>query len=69
MEDLYSKLIEAYSDKNLNRITGKLIELYKSGMQEHLFELEYLYFVNLSGNDIPESQLRILNEKEVVIIY
>jgi hypothetical protein len=27
---LYNEIIEAYSDKNLNRITGKLIELYKN---------------------------------------
>lgn len=27
---LYNQLIEAYSDKNLNRITGKLIELYQN---------------------------------------
>jgi Leucine-rich repeat (LRR) protein len=30
MKDLYLKLKEAYSDKNLNRITAKIIELYKS---------------------------------------
>jgi Leucine-rich repeat (LRR) protein len=30
MEDLYEELLEAYSDKNLNRITGKLIDLYKN---------------------------------------
>lgn len=30
MNDLYQVLIEAYSDKNLNRITGKLIDLYKN---------------------------------------
>ncbi len=29
-EELYNKLEEAYSDENLNRITGKLLELYKS---------------------------------------
>jgi len=29
-KDLYIKLKEAYSDKNLNEITGKLIELYKA---------------------------------------
>ena len=29
-KELYNKLIEAYSDRNLNRITGKLIELYKN---------------------------------------
>lgn len=30
MEKLYKDLLEAYSDVNLNRITGKLIELYKN---------------------------------------
>lgn len=30
LKELYSKLKEAYSDENLNIITGKLIELYKS---------------------------------------
>jgi len=29
-KELYTKLKEAYLDENLNRITGKLIELYKS---------------------------------------
>ena len=29
MEKLYRALMEAYSDENLNRITGKLIDLYK----------------------------------------
>ncbi len=29
-EELYSKLKVAYSDENLNRVTGKLIELYKN---------------------------------------
>lgn len=29
-KDLYKKLKKAYSDENLNEITGKLIELYKS---------------------------------------
>ncbi len=29
-KDLYIKLKEAYSDENLNEITGKLIELYKA---------------------------------------
>lgn len=29
-KELYNKLKEAYSDKNLNQITAKLIELYKS---------------------------------------
>jgi hypothetical protein len=28
--ELYTKLKDAYSDKNLNHITGKLIDLYKS---------------------------------------
>ncbi len=30
MEKLYSELFEAWSDENLNRITGKLIDLYKN---------------------------------------
>jgi len=30
MKDLYIKLKEAYSDKNLNRITANIIELYKT---------------------------------------
>jgi Leucine-rich repeat (LRR) protein len=30
MENLYNTLLEAYSDENLNRITGKLIDLYKN---------------------------------------
>jgi Leucine-rich repeat (LRR) protein len=30
MNELYQELLEAYSDKNLNRITGKLIDLYKN---------------------------------------
>ncbi len=30
MEKLFNKLLEAYSDENLNRITGKLIDLYKN---------------------------------------
>lgn len=30
MENLYYKLLDAYSDENLNRITGKLIDLYKN---------------------------------------
>jgi Leucine-rich repeat (LRR) protein len=30
MEKLYNDLLNAYSDKNLNRITGKLIDLYKN---------------------------------------
>lgn len=30
IDKLYKDLMEAYSDKNLNRITGKLIELYKN---------------------------------------
>jgi len=30
MNELYHKLIEAYSEQNLNRITGKLIELYRN---------------------------------------
>ncbi|MBN2892054.1 MAG: leucine-rich repeat protein [Bacteroidales bacterium] len=30
MQDLYTKLKEAYSEQNLNRITGKLINLQKS---------------------------------------
>ncbi|GBE26603.1 internalin-A precursor [bacterium BMS3Bbin03] len=30
LKELYNKLNEEYSDENLNRITGKLIELYKS---------------------------------------
>ena len=30
IKELYNELKEAYSDKNLNAITGKLIELYKS---------------------------------------
>jgi len=30
MEELYQRLKQAYSDKNLNRITGKLIALYRS---------------------------------------
>ena len=29
-EELYKKLKEAYSDQNLNQITGKLIDLYKA---------------------------------------
>ena len=29
-KELYKKLKEAYSDKNLNQITGKLIDLYKT---------------------------------------
>jgi hypothetical protein len=36
IKDQYSRLIEAYSDKNLNRITGKLIDLYRSGRHEQL---------------------------------
>jgi len=30
MEDIYQELMTAYSDENLNRITGKLIDLYKN---------------------------------------
>lgn len=30
MEKLYNELLKAYSDENLNRITGKLIDLYKN---------------------------------------
>jgi len=30
MNELYKQLLEAYSEKNLNRITGKLIELYQN---------------------------------------
>ncbi len=30
MKDLYKELLDAYSDENLNRITGKLIDLYKN---------------------------------------
>ncbi len=30
MEKLYNDLLNAYSDKNLNRITGKLIDLYRN---------------------------------------
>ena len=30
MNELYHKLIEAYSENNLNRITGKLIDLYRN---------------------------------------
>lgn len=30
MENLYKKLLEAFTDENLNRITGKLIDLYKN---------------------------------------
>ncbi|MFW6257540.1 MAG: leucine-rich repeat domain-containing protein [Prolixibacteraceae bacterium] len=30
MNDLYHKLIQAYSENNLNRITGKLIDLYRN---------------------------------------
>jgi Leucine-rich repeat (LRR) protein len=30
MNELYQELLEAYADKNLNRITGKLIDLYKN---------------------------------------
>src|SRR5690554_4535003 len=30
MDALYNKLIDAYSDENLNRITSKLIDLYKN---------------------------------------
>lgn len=37
--DFYTKLIKAYSDQNLNRITGKLIELYKLRNHGQLFEL------------------------------
>lgn len=29
-KELYEKLLEAYSDSNLNRITGKLIELFRN---------------------------------------
>ena len=31
MKDLYLRLQDAYSESNLNRITGELISLYKSG--------------------------------------
>lgn len=30
MENMYTELLEAWSDENLNRITGKLIDLYKN---------------------------------------
>lgn len=30
MNELYKQLLDAYSEKNLNRITGKLIELYQN---------------------------------------
>lgn len=30
MDKLYRELLEAYSDENLNKITGKLIDLYKN---------------------------------------
>ena len=30
MEKMYNDLINAYSEQNLNRITGKLIDLYKN---------------------------------------
>jgi Leucine-rich repeat (LRR) protein len=35
-KDLYTKLCEAYSDKNLNTITSKIIELYKSKQHQKL---------------------------------
>ncbi len=31
MKELYLKLKDAYPESNLNRITGELISLYKSG--------------------------------------
>lgn len=39
MEELYRKLIKAYSDENLNRITGILIDLYKNRSYSVIREL------------------------------
>lgn len=39
MKELYIKLVEAYSDRNLNLITGKLIELYKAGSYRQIREI------------------------------
>lgn len=39
LQKLHSRLFNAYSDKNLNRITGKLIEIYKNRNYDSLREL------------------------------
>ncbi|GAA4836531.1 leucine-rich repeat domain-containing protein [Algivirga pacifica] len=39
LDTLYDRLVKAYSDENLNRITGKLIELYKNKNYASLWEV------------------------------
>ena len=39
MEKLFKQLLDAYSDENLNRITGKLIDLYRNKNYQAIREL------------------------------
>lgn len=39
MKDLYLKLKEAYSEKNLNKITADIIELYKTGQHSRIRDI------------------------------
>jgi hypothetical protein len=60
-----------YIDAVSNLAHLKIIDLAGNALDDisPLFELEQLEYVNLIGNKIPEEQLNILKDKEIVVVY
>jgi hypothetical protein len=65
MRELYLKLREAYSEKNLNRITGELIILYKAKDFSQIRQLA----ARISDDRSPEEDKVSKSFSRLIMLY